>query len=98
MLQRSPTVPTFDNDLLIDRATGEVRHDHIRSTARARAEARYGADCRESDVAEKIEALTAIAQILRKRRRDELGLPDDTAYVTVTPFGRQVEGVRRSAF
>jgi hypothetical protein len=89
--------PAFKNDLLI-RADGSIDWDFIAVAAKARAEARYGAETTASDIEFCRERCISTAEILQARYRQERGLSDETAYVAVTPFGRQSEGVRRSAF
>jgi hypothetical protein len=88
----------FNPDLLINQATGEIDQAYVASGAEICAREHWGEACTASDVSYYAEKLSGRAFILRNRRRRELGLPDDTVYVTVTPFGRQAEGVRRSAF
>lgn len=87
----------FNNDLLIDQATGEIRQDFVRRAAAARAKFKYGPDCTQSDIDFMVERCTAIAQGLRANRRRDLGLPPEPC-TTIFPFGRQVDGVRYSAF
>jgi hypothetical protein len=55
--------PLFNNDRLIT-ATGKIDHQFIALSARARCEARYGADCRPDDIAYYAEMLTGMADML----------------------------------
>jgi hypothetical protein len=91
---------TFDNSLLICSATGEV--DPVYLAQSAEFLAREHAGTAEADLPYYLEyyaeKLSGRAQIMRNRRRRELGLPDDQIYTTVTPFGKPQDGVRRSAF
>lgn len=87
----------FNNDLLI-RADGSIDLEFIAGAAEARAFARYGAGTTASDIEFCRERCVNVAEGLRIRFRQSRGLPDDTAYVTVSAFGRQKDGVRRSAF
>ena len=87
----------FNNDLLI-RADGSIDWDFIALAAQVRAESRYGAGTTAADVAFCRERCVNTAEILQARYRQERGIPNDTVCVTVTPFGRQQDGVRRSAF
>ena len=89
---------TFSPDLLINQATGEIDPVYLARAAQMLARDHYGADCTEFDIAYYAEKLNGRAYIMRQRRRAELGLPDDQIYTMITPYGRQVEGVRRSAF
>lgn len=88
----------FSPNSLIDQTTGEIDHAYVASGAELCARDHYGEAFTASDVAYYAEKLSGRAQIMRARRRRELGLPDDTAYVTVTAFGLARDGVRRSAF
>lgn len=85
----------FNNDLLIT-ATGEIDEAHLIETAGARAQARYGAEATEGDVSYFADRCRTIAEALRSRWRRDHGLSDET--VMVTAFGKQQDGLRRSAF
>jgi len=89
--------PLFSNDGLVTQA-GEIDAAFILQAATARAEHRYGLDCTSLDIARYADELQGVAQILRQRWRAAHGLPDDQTYTMVTPFGKQVDGVRWSAF
>ena len=69
----------FNNDLLIDQATGEVDVGFVRRSAVARARSQYGAGCTDLDIRHWTEKLTTMASMLRVKRRRELGLPDEDA-------------------
>jgi hypothetical protein len=91
----------FDNDALINQETGELDWTYIKRQALIRAQREYG-DCAPPVrwVRNEITTLKDRAMGVRKYWRYAHGLPDDTAYsgVTITPYGRQHEGVRRSQF
>ena len=63
--------PLFDNDRLIT-ATGKIDHQFIALSARARCEARYGADCRPEDIAYYAEMLTGMADMLAAKFKADL--------------------------
>jgi hypothetical protein len=63
--------PFFNNDRLIT-ATGKIDHQFIALSARARCEARYGADCRPEDIAYYAEMLTGMADMLAAKFRANL--------------------------
>jgi len=89
----------YSHDLLINQDTGELDWSFIKRHAVVRAEREFGGCAPPvSYVRDEIRTLQDRAAIMRKRWRDAHGLPDDTIYTTVTAFGVQREGVRRSAF
>jgi len=86
----------FNNDKLIDWATGEIDEAYIAGTAPRRAAARYDAAATALDVQAITEQLRAMAQALSSKRRRELGITEAT--VPCVAFGRPVEGLRHSEF
>lgn len=89
----------YSHDLLIHPETGEFDWTFIKRQALARAQRNYGgAAPPTSYVRDEIRMLQDVARIMRKRWRDAHGLPDDTVYVSIAPYGRPVEGVRMSRF
>ena len=89
----------MDNDLLICQDTGEYDWAYIKRMALIRAQANHRSEAPPmSWVRDEIRALQDRAQIMRLRWRRDHGLPDDTVYCEITPYGVQREGVRRSAF
>lgn len=89
----------YSHEMLIDQTTGELDWTFIKRHAVVRAEREYGSSNPPlSYVRDEIRYLKDIAGIMRKRWREAKGLPDDEVYVMVTPYGKEVSGVRRSAF
>ena len=92
-----PRNPLFSNDGLVTQA-GEIDARFLERAATARAQSRYGADVTHLDIARYADELQGVAQILRQRWRAAHGLPDDQSYTMITPYWRQRDGVRWSAF
>jgi hypothetical protein len=89
-------MPAFLDNLLIH-PDGAINEAYLFAAAHRVARQRYGKGCTLADVAFYIEDLSGRALIMRARKLRELGLAGDPT-VSVSPFGRQVEGVRMSAF
>lgn len=90
---------TYSHDQTIDQETGEFDHHYIMEQATLRAAAAYGSpEFPPSFLRSELLNLHDVARIMRKRWREDRGLPDDTNYVPVAAFGHHQDGVRRSAF
>jgi hypothetical protein len=80
--------------------SGEIDHAAIAERAPLRAAREYGSpDFPPKYLRESTQWLTERAEAERRAWRRDRGLPDDSGpCVMVTPYGKQREGVRRSAF
>lgn len=87
------TVLTRSN--LIDQATGEVNLWVLKGLARKEALATYGAITPRS-LRSALKMFAGMIPTMQDAWREQHGLPVD--YSTVTAYGRQHDGLRRSAF
>lgn len=86
---------TLTRNNLIDDATGEVNLWVLKGLARREALATYGAITPRS-LRSALRMYAGMIPAMQDAWRERKGLPVE--YVTATPFGRQRDGVRLSAF
>jgi len=86
---------TLTRSNLIDEATGEVNLWVLKGLARREAVLTYGAITPRS-LRSALKMFAGMLPSMQDAWRERHGLPVD--YTTVTAFGRQHDGLRRSAF
>ena len=89
----------YTHEALIDQTTGEYDWTAIKRWSLVRADREYGGPgAPMSYVRDAIRWHKGYAEIMRRRWRAAHGMPDDTVYHVVAAYGKQQDGVRRSAF
>jgi hypothetical protein len=88
----------LDRSRLINQETGKINLAYINERAYIRAVNELGPSISPKDLRNAASYYRDLAQIERKQWRLARGLPDDTVYITVAAYGRDVQGLRRSAF
>lgn len=88
----------LDRSKLIDQTTGEFDWSFIKQRAVLRADHEFGGQgAPTSAVRDAIRYYKDLAQAMRTEWRKAHGLPDDTEYLTITPYASARVGIR-SAF